>query len=98
MEAMACGLPVVSTNVGGVPFLIDDRVHGILVPPRDPDAMAAAVLELLDTPELALKLADAAIELVRSFSWESSRQLWRQVFDDAGVLPARDPAEARRAN
>jgi glycosyltransferase involved in cell wall biosynthesis len=98
MEAMACGLPVVSTNVGGVPFLIDDRVHGILVPPRDPDAMASAVLELLDAPELGLELAGAAIELIRSFSWKSSRFLWKQVFIDAGVAPGRGVVEPRRAD
>ncbi len=86
MEAMACGLPVVSTDVGGVPFLIDDRVHGLLVPPRDPDAMAAAVLELLDDPALALGLADRAIELVRGFSWQVSRHKWAAVFGELGLL------------
>ena len=47
MEYMDAGLPVVSTNVGGVPDLIDDGVHGLLVPRRDPEALARAMAELL---------------------------------------------------
>lgn len=86
MEAMASGLPVVSTNVGGMPFLIEDRVNGILVPPRDPDAMASAVLELLDDSAMAVALTDHAIELVRGFSWKSSRHKWAAVFGELGLL------------
>ena len=50
MEAMACGLCVVSTNVGGIPDLVDDGRDGILVPPADPAAMAAGVRRVLDGP------------------------------------------------
>jgi glycosyltransferase involved in cell wall biosynthesis len=52
IEAMACALPVVATNVGGSPELVVDNQTGMLVPPRDPPAMAAAILHYLDAPEM----------------------------------------------
>jgi glycosyltransferase involved in cell wall biosynthesis len=60
MEAMACGAPVVSTRVSGIPELIEDGLEGILVPDRDPPALAAALARLLDDPALAAGLASAA--------------------------------------
>ena len=53
MEYMAASLPVVSTRVGGVPDLIDDGVEGLLVPPRDPEALAAGIARVLRAPEEA---------------------------------------------
>lgn len=53
LEAMASGLPVVATSVGGVPELVDDDVTGRLVPPEDPDALAAALEDLLVDPDAA---------------------------------------------
>ena len=53
MEYMDAALPVVATAVGGVPDLIEDRVHGLLVPPGDPAALAGAVSELLGDPQRA---------------------------------------------
>jgi glycosyltransferase involved in cell wall biosynthesis len=60
IEAMAAGRPVVATSVGGVPDLIRDRDTGLLVPPRDPGALAAAILELLEDPALRARLGAAA--------------------------------------
>ena len=65
MEAMSHGLPVVATAVGGVPELIEDGVHGLLAPPGDPEALAAALLRLLRDPALARRLAAAARERIR---------------------------------
>jgi glycosyltransferase involved in cell wall biosynthesis len=71
MEAMAAGVPVVGSNVGGVYSLIKDGQTGILVPPKDPLALAAAILRLLNDKALALKMADAAKELIKEkFSLE----------------------------
>lgn len=56
MESMAAGKPVVATRVGGVPELIEDGVHGLLVPPRDPGALADAVTLLLRDPSLRAEL------------------------------------------
>lgn len=56
MEYMAAGVPVVATAVGGVPDLIDDGVHGLLVPPRDPGALAAGISRLLDDGALRAEL------------------------------------------
>ena len=60
LEAMAHGLPIVASNVGGIPELIDDGKEGLLIPPADPVALAAAIRRLSDDPELGRKLGDAA--------------------------------------
>ncbi len=56
-ESMAMGVPVVSTRISGIPELIDDGVHGLLVEPRDPDALAAALRRVLEDDTLHARLA-----------------------------------------
>jgi len=58
-EAMACGKPVIASNTGGLPEIIDDRETGFLVQPEDPVAMAEALTELIDNPALREKLGAA---------------------------------------
>jgi glycosyltransferase involved in cell wall biosynthesis len=71
LEAMALGRPVVATRVGGVPEAVEDGVTGLLVPPSDPAAMAAAILKLLRDPELAAQMGTAGRERVeREFTLE----------------------------
>jgi len=68
MEAMALQVPVVVTGSGGVAELVDDGVDGILVPPRAPEKMAAALLRLLGDPGLAAKMSQAGrIKIESSF-------------------------------
>ncbi len=59
LEAMAAGLPVVATAVGGTPEVVVDGVTGFLVPPRDPDALAEAITRLLRDPDLRRKMGQA---------------------------------------
>jgi glycosyltransferase involved in cell wall biosynthesis len=58
-EAMACGVPVVSTAISGIPEIIDDGVHGLLVPPRDAEALADALQRVLSDAALHARLAEA---------------------------------------
>ena len=60
LEAMACGLPVVTTEVGGMTEAITDGVEGFLVPPRDDEAAAAALQRLWQEPELRYRMGAAA--------------------------------------
>jgi len=64
LEAMARGLPVIATPVGGVPELIEDGVNGLLVPLADPDALARAILKLADDQEGRAALGRAARETI----------------------------------
>jgi glycosyltransferase involved in cell wall biosynthesis len=64
IEAMAAGVPVVATRVGGIPAVVQDRRNGLLVPPGDAHTLASALLALLESPELARTLATAAIRTV----------------------------------
>lgn len=79
IEAMACGLPVVSTNVGGLPYLIDDGVDGVLVPPNNVQAMAAAVQRVLVEPDLAEKLSSNARKKAESFDWSIILPKWEEL-------------------
>ena len=63
MQAMACALPIVTTPVGSLTEVIHDQKNGLIVPPRDPQALAAALAQLLTEPALATKLGQAAREL-----------------------------------
>jgi len=93
LEAMACGLPIVATSVGGVPELVCADESGVLVPPGDPAAVAAAVLALLDDPPRREALAIAArARVIERFA------LRTQVVRTAALLRevARERAPAQR--
>ena len=62
LEAMAAGVPIVASNVGGVPELIEDGVNGLLCDPRDPESMRSAVHRLLDDRHLGIRLSTEARE------------------------------------
>lgn len=91
-EAMACGVPVVSTPTGAVPELIDDGVHGILVPANDALALAEAVLELLNDPRRADEMGQAGRRRAqRDFSWDVIMPSWEallQQLSDGGGFSA----------
>jgi glycosyltransferase involved in cell wall biosynthesis len=84
-EAMACGRPVVASAIGGVPFMIDDGSDGLLVPPGDAEALAAACLRLLVSPELSRALGEQAHRKVKSLTWASRVAAYEAIFE--GLLP-----------
>ncbi|WP_322486974.1 glycosyltransferase family 4 protein [Chloroflexus sp.] len=69
VEAQACGLPVVATRFGGFPEVVAEGQTGLLVPPRDPAALAAAVNELLADPGRRAAMAAAAPAWAAQFAW-----------------------------
>jgi glycosyltransferase involved in cell wall biosynthesis len=80
LEAMACGLCIVSTNVGGLPFLLHDGKDALLVPPNDPAAMVAAIQRILTEPDLAISLSTNGRKLVEQFDWRKIYPLWEDLF------------------
>lgn len=76
VEGMAAGLPVIASRVGGIPALVEDDVNGLLVPPGDDAALAAAISRVLAEPGTAARLAAAARQTARRYTWPA---LARQV-------------------
>jgi sugar transferase (PEP-CTERM/EpsH1 system associated) len=87
LEAMAAGLPVVATSVGGNPELVEDGVNGRLVPVGDAPALAEAVLGLLEDDRARRRMGDAALQGVRlRFDWDRAVSEYLGVYD--GLLGA----------
>ena len=80
LEAMAAGLPVVATRVGGVPSVVSDGREGRLVPAGDPAALAGALVELRDSG-IRSRMASAAIERVRAFGIDRAVQRQQELYE-----------------
>ena len=79
LEAMACGVCVVSTNVGGIPYLLDHEHDALLVPSDDPVAMATAIRRLLCEPRLSERLSRNARQKVKQFDWSVIFPQWEEL-------------------
>jgi glycosyltransferase involved in cell wall biosynthesis len=75
MEASACGCAVVATNVGAVPDYAVDGRSILATPPRDPDALAAAIIRLIDNEDERRSIAERGNEYVKRFTWEKATDL-----------------------
>jgi glycosyltransferase involved in cell wall biosynthesis len=83
MESMARAIPVVATAVGGVGELVEDRVHGLLVPYGDTAAMATAILWMIEHPdERATMGASGRARIAGEFSTERMVSLTQAVYDE----------------
>jgi glycosyltransferase involved in cell wall biosynthesis len=76
---MALGLPIVSTNVGGMPFLIENNKHGILVEPNIPDLFVEAIRDIISLPEKTNQMVLHARNHVEQFDWEIIKSQWIKV-------------------
>jgi glycosyltransferase involved in cell wall biosynthesis len=79
LEAMACGLPIVSTDVGGIPYLLQHGHDALLVPANDPEAMAGAVRRVLVDGALAEQLSQNAREKAKQFDWPAIFSSWESL-------------------
>ncbi len=76
IEAMAIGLPVVSTNVGGIPYLLHHQKNALLVDDNDAAKMVLEIKTLLENPNLVTQLTENALHTVKNFDWEIVKKQW----------------------
>jgi glycosyltransferase involved in cell wall biosynthesis len=91
LEAMASGVPIVSTNVGGIPYMVADRVTALLVPPHDPAAMAAAALRVFAEPALADAMMSAGLDCANAYTWQRVQPRLAAVYTRALGRPSPNP-------
>lgn len=70
LEAMASGLPIVASNVGGIPSLVQNEINGFLVESRNPERISEKVLLLFDNEELMIKISENNKKIVEQYDWE----------------------------
>ncbi|HJQ68942.1 MAG TPA: glycosyltransferase [Blastocatellia bacterium] len=97
LEAFACGLPVVTTDAGGIPYIVTDRVTGMMVGRNDHEAMAERALRLLGDERLASDIAARARDECRKYEWGAVKNQWitlyyetagKQSHENAGIVQA----------
>ena len=80
LEAFACGLPVVTTDAGGIPDIVTNGETGLVIKGGDHKSIAASAIRLLEDPQLAKAICARAHGVCRKYSWETVRQQWLDLY------------------
>jgi L-malate glycosyltransferase len=98
IEAYAAGLPVVTTNAGGIPYIVRDGETGLMVACADHAALAQAALRLLADQALATRLVTNAHAECRKYSWAAVREEWLTLYRELAQTPAQQVARATQTS
>ncbi|MFK7050335.1 Glycogen synthase [Flavobacterium columnare] len=79
LEAMALGLPIISTRVGGIPFLLLDQQEALLIPDNAVEEMVSAIQILLTEPNKSLEISNQARKKVENFDWQQVQIYWKDL-------------------
>lgn len=83
LEAMACKKPVIGSNIGGIPYVIDNGKNGLIVPSKDPEALAKAIIKILKNPKLAKKMGrNGHKNVIDNFTWNKQIKKAKDLFRD----------------
>lgn len=83
IEAGACGKPVIGSKIGGIPYVIDDERTGLLVPPKNSEALAEAIIKILKNPKLAKKMGENGYKKVRKyFTWDKQVKKTKEIIEN----------------
>lgn len=82
LEALSAGVPVVSSNVGGVPYLVEHEKNALLVSPGDVESMASSIIRILTDPDLSRSLAEAGYKTAEGYAWPNVRNSLFKVYKD----------------
>ena len=90
LEAFACGLPVVTTRVGGIPFMVKDGETGIMVAPDDHEGLAKGVISILQNPALAKSFSVNGRKVAEEYSWVKIKKIFLGMYgmDDRKTSPS----------
>jgi glycosyltransferase involved in cell wall biosynthesis len=80
LEALASGVPVVSTNVGGIPYMVEHESTALLVDPEDYKAMAGAIRKVLEDKQCQQNLVNSGLALVKQFAWSEVSLHWLSLY------------------
>jgi len=81
LESMACGVPVITTNVGGIPYIVENEETALLVAVGDDKEMAKQIVRLYLEPQLRRKLRIQGLEAVKPYSWPKVKSQWLSLYD-----------------
>jgi glycosyltransferase involved in cell wall biosynthesis len=97
LESFASGVPVITTNAGGIPCIVTHERTGLLVPKNDHEAMASWAIHLLESPELAATIARNAYEESPAYTWDAVRETWLAEYMQLAGRTAPTDAHAKTA-
>lgn len=95
IECLSSGLPVVTTDAGGIPYIVRDGETALIVPRNDCTALAEAALRVVDDPSLAVRLARNGRDACNAFRWSQVRARWRETYLSLASVATPAGADAR---